>query len=230
MKLDLYNKKFDRLTALFRLEEGDKTHGYWWCRCSCGKEKRVRIDQLMSGKTRSCGCLMREVNRELLLGNERTLRHAHARANKRTKSHRTWESMRQRCLNPNATGYEYYGGRGITICDRWLESFENFLADMGVRPDNKTLDRIDPDGNYCPENCRWANKREQANNRRNNNTLTYDGRTQTVAEWADEIGISRATLSSRVRRGWDDKKALTYRRDNGRTNRNAQTSDQTASV
>lgn len=111
----------------------------------------------------------------------------------------TWTDIKTRCLNPNASNYANYGGRGITICKRWLV-FENFLADMGERPSSKhSIERIDNNGNYVPVNCRWATQTQQARNKRNNVILTHEGRTATIAEWSEITGVSRFTLYQRIR-------------------------------
>jgi len=123
--------------------------------------------------------------------------------------------MKQRCLNSNHKSYSDYGGRGIKICERWLESFENFLADMGVRPAGKTLERDEVNGNYEPGNCKWATYVEQGNNRRSNVVVEFEGREQTVAEWAREIGVSRSALGFRLRNGWNIKEALTMKINHG---------------
>lgn len=132
--------------------------------------------------------------------------------NKDGRSKRTeytvWLSMRQRCLNPNATKYPSYGGRGITICERWNE-FNNFLADMGHRPTPAhTLDRKKNDLGYSPENCRWATRKEQQNNRGCNVRLTYLGKTQTMTEWAEELGIGDSTIWGRIAKNWPIEKVL----------------------
>jgi len=115
--------------------------------------------------------------------------------------------MRSRCNNPKFTNYATYGGRGIKVCERW-DSFENFLEDMGPRPKGYTIDRIDPNGDYCPENCRWASWAEQQRNRRDTRFITWDGRTQCVTDWADELGIPRSTISWRLQNGRSDLEAI----------------------
>lgn len=126
-----------------------------------------------------------------------------------TPTHNSWLNMKARCNNPCKSKWDSYGGRGITYCSRW-EYFEYFLADMGERPKNTTLDRVDNDGDYTPENCKWATREEQMNNRRNNLLLTYDGRKQTIAQWAREVGINYHVLYNRVMTyGWTDEEALT---------------------
>jgi hypothetical protein len=138
-----------------------------------------------------------------------TRKHGEAWRTSRTCEYSIWQAMVQRCTNPNNKGYLKYGGRGIGVCDRWRE-YENFLADMGRRPsDSHSLDRINNDKGYEPSNCRWATLIEQANNTRTNKHLTFRGRTQTVADWAREIGIKQNTLVGRIRKGWSVEKALT---------------------
>lgn len=131
-----------------------------------------------------------------------------------------WRRMIDRCHLPTSDGYHKYGGRGIYVCDRWRESFLNFLKDMGPRPEGMTLDRIDNDGPYCPENCRWATARQQSDNRRITILLTYAGKTQSLVEWAEEFNMKPVTLRSRlVRYDWDIEKSLSepiqYRSPNG---------------
>ena len=133
------------------------------CKCDCGNEKILFLDAIKRGTTKSCGCLRKESTTDF---NRRTKKvHGH-RQTKNTKTYTTWLSMKQRCLNPNHTFYSYYGGRNITICDRWKSSFKNFLEDMGERPEGKTLDRINSNGNYEPNNCKWSTSKEQISNRR----------------------------------------------------------------
>lgn len=126
----------------------------------------------------------------------------------RTSTYTIWKTMVARCTRPHAKDFPRYGGRGITVCERW-RTFANFLADMGERPAGLTLDRKDGTGGYEPANCRWATPKEQARNRRNNVLLTHDGQTATVAEWAERTGLERKTLEYRVRAGWPAERALT---------------------
>lgn len=124
------------------------------------------------------------------------------------RAYRTWEAMKRRCLNPNDPAYEDYGARGITVCDRWLD-FANFFADMGERPEGLTLDRIDNDGPYAPENCRWATRTEQARNTRSCEFITFGGVTKPLPQWAEDCGMKACTLRARLRSGWDVERALT---------------------
>jgi hypothetical protein len=122
--------------------------------------------------------------------------------------YQVWAALKYRCLNPNSSKWKNYGGRGITVCKRWIDSFENFLEDMGERPEGSSLERINVDGNYEPGNCRWATQKEQQNNKRNNKKLTYKGKTQTIAEWSRELQISKVTLRERILRGWSVERTL----------------------
>ena len=136
------------------------------------------------------------------------LKHGHSRRDKDTsKTYIVWKHMRQRCDNPKDKSYSLYGGRGISYCSRW-EKYENFLSDMGERPSNLELDRIDSNGNYEPSNCRWADRATQVNNRRNCRKYWYKGEYLNLKEWANKIGISYQTLVTRINSGWDFEKAV----------------------
>jgi len=158
------------------------------CKCDCGKEKVVRLGDIRDGRVKSCGCL-----HDIL-----PIKHGQAKNGERGLTYRTWSNIRRRCLNPNAHEYESYGGRGIRICDRW-EDFAAFVEDMGERPSQRhSIDRIDPEGDYTPDNCRWATPKQQGRNRRNNRTLTYKGETLCLSEWSERIGISLNAIASRL--------------------------------
>lgn len=187
--LDLTGHKYGRWTVASkhgRTETNPAVH--WRCVCECGQERFVPTRSLRSGASRSCGCLFREV----AASQAATLNSTHGM--KGTKTHNTWVGMLQRCRYPKNKQYAAYGGRGITVCDRWL-SFENFLADMGERPEGLTLDRKDTNGNYEPSNCRWADRTTQSRGQRK--TIIWNGRS--LLEWSALSGIHKDTLYMRFR-------------------------------
>ena len=181
--------------------DADRGGNYrWLCECNCGTEKIILGSNLKRGHTKSCGCLLRE-------GNNTT--HGHSKKGKISKTYDSWHSMIQRCTNPNNIAYHDYCGRGITVCKRWLK-FENFLEDMGEVPIGYSIDRIDNDGNYCKSNCRWSTRSEQQRNTTRNHMISFRGKTQCLAAWAEEFHINYSTLCSRIFiYGWSIKKALT---------------------
>ncbi len=184
---------FHRLTILEYAGSTAKKHSLWLCRCICGRQTTVSGPQLKSGHTKSCGCLQRDSVRQ------RETTHGQAGRTTKTAEYRIWANMLSRCRNVNNVGFKlWYGSRGISVCERWLQ-FENFFADMGKRTSAlHTLDRIDNDGNYCPENCRWALPEEQSNNRRNTLFVTYKDKTQCLAEWAKELNVRWSALYYRL--------------------------------
>jgi hypothetical protein len=184
--------------ALLERRSGVGRNVMWLCRCACGTERLVRQSTLAAGKSSSCGCL-----RPALLASQKK---THGLS--KTRTYRIWVDMHRRCSNQKHNTYKDYGGRGISVCQRW-ELFENFYADMGICPPGMSIDREDNEKGYEPGNCRWATAAQQGRNKRNNVFLTHDGQTKCLAEWADEIGMDRSTLSLRIKAGWSAAKALT---------------------
>lgn len=193
---DINGKVFGRWTVLRLDEESKGKVARWVCRCECGTEQSVVGSSLRNGKSESCGCLVRENNTV----------HGHARkTGDKSRTYATYKSMVQRCTNPEATGYSEYGGRGIDVCSRWLKSFEHFLEDMGERPHNRTLDRIDNDLGYNKENCRWATQSEQTRNSRQSRRWYLHGKEyETAEEAAKELGVTKSTIRSRCN-GYTDR-------------------------
>lgn len=172
----------------------------WLCRCSCGQTKVISRSNLISGTTKSCGCL----NDETRVA--RLTKHNMAR----TRLYHIWHGMKQRCTNPKDHDYSRYGGRGITICAEWMhfEAFKEWASANGYR-DDLTIDRINVHGNYDPTNCRWATVKEQNSNKSNARLLTYNGKTQSITAWAEELGIDRHRIFQRLQQGWNTERALT---------------------
>lgn len=175
------------------------------CKCDCGNETTVDLSTFRTGHTASCGCLRREADVHAAL-----TRATHGLS--ASKTYRTWNSMKQRCSNHNDPGYYLYGGRGITVCQRWQESFQAFVDDMGEKPSpNHSIDRYpDRDGPYSPENCRWATNKEQSRNTSRNVVLTHEGEALCLIEWSERLGIAFGTLHSRLRSGWTVEKTLSH--------------------
>lgn len=194
--------EYGRLTVLAGPFKSDG-RGPWMvsCRCECGADKIAQFKLIANGHVQSCGCLGPE---KAAQRNRDRTKHGHATSAERpTPTYRSWCSIKTRCLNPNTEGYAKYGARGIDICERWRDSFDNFLADMGPRPSlAHTVDRRKGNLGYFPGNCRWATKREQAENRKTTVWLEHDGATKTLTQLAREAGMSAGTLHSRLEMGW----------------------------
>lgn len=198
---DLTGQIFNKLTVIKRVDNiiYDKPCVAYLCKCNCGKEKIIAAKSLKSGLTTSCGCVQKEI----------TSNHFKKHGLTGSKEHNIWKSMIQRCHNKNNSKFKYYGERGITVCDEWRNSFEKFLLDMGNKPINKSLDRIDNDKGYFKENCKWATLVQQMNNRRNNRMLTLNNKTQNLQQWSIELNIDHRILRKRLRDGWSDEDILT---------------------
>lgn len=199
---DITGKKYGRLTAIEYSHTNNDKKAVWKCICDCGNVCFVSGKHMRSGNTTSCGCYGNELRRKS------TLTHGGCVGGK-SKDYYLWLGMIDRCRNKNKKHYHRYGGRGIVVCGEWMD-FGKFMSDMGPRPDGYSIERIDNNGDYTPENCRWASKKDQANNRSNNRILKYKGRSLTVSQWADEIGLSKMVLYQRLYRKWSIKRTLTH--------------------
>lgn len=173
------------------------------CICDCGKKIIVRSGNFKNGHTKSCGCIRGEINKTHGLSLNENGRH--------TRLYNIWTFIKIRCYNKKSKNFHTYGGRGIIMCDKWKNSYEEFhlwSISNGYK-ETLSIDRIDNNGNYCPDNCRWSTSKEQCNNKRNNVVYTFDGRTQTQKQWCDELGLNRTTVAGRIKSGWTIEQALT---------------------
>lgn len=177
----------------------------WLCKCECGGSSVTSGSNLRRGISQSCGCYNKERHTAA------TTKHGHCPKGAETVEYHSWCSMKKRTSNPNDPSYPRYGGRGIKVCERWVESFENFLADMGLKPSRShTISRKDNDGDYEPSNCTWGTVHDQQNNRRNNRMLELNGQRKTLTDWARELGIRPGTISMRLNHNkWSVERALT---------------------
>lgn len=190
--IDLTGKRFGRLTVISK--EASTCQTRWLVLCDCGSERVVQGGNLKSGTCQSCGCLQRE----RLAHQARTRNARHGMTDSPTWS--SWRAMIKRCEQPSSINYAAYGGRGIRVCERW-HIFENFLADIGQRPSGTSLDRIDVNGNYEPENCRWATRSQQARNTTATPKVMFNGKDYNLSDLAELLGVSTQTIRARQRRG-----------------------------
>lgn len=197
---DLTGRRFHFLTVVKRAGSM-RGRAAWLIRCDCGRERVMTAPNILSGTSKSCGCMSRT-----LIARARTI---HGMCG--TRTYGVWRGINKRCYEPSFIGWARYGGRGISVCDEWRESFSAFLRDMGEAPDGLQIDRIDNDGNYCKTNCRWVAPKVNANNRHNNRQITWRGKTKTLVSWARLTGIREETISGRLARGWSLKRALTQK-------------------
>jgi hypothetical protein len=187
--IDLTGKRFTRLQVVGRDFENRRIGRFWVCKCDCGTTISVPTNSLMRGSSKSCGCFTRDRMRRIKTTHNMSF----------STEYRIWAGMKYRCHSRKCPAYRDYGGRGIKVCERWETSFENFLADMGRRPKGSTLDRINNDGPYSPENCRWVSWTTQHNNRRGNVCFVFHGSLQTIADIARSLGVKYAWLHNRLR-------------------------------
>lgn len=201
------NKKYGRLKMLSRSKTAKNGHIIWLCLCDCGRRVEVNGYHLRSGKTKSCGCLKREI--ASLTCRKYKFKHGHCKRGETSHIYRVWTNMLNRCNNPKSQDYKNYGGRGITVCKSW-HKFEHFLTDIEEPPTNKhQLDRINNDGNYNPNNCRWATKQQQMRNTSRNRWINFNDKILCSAEWETQTGIPSSAIRKRLKRGWSIEETLT---------------------
>ena len=197
---DLTGKRYGRLTVtgFSRCEKvsSSQYRYYWNCLCDCGTEKEILVNSLRSGATRSCGCLCKE-------------RHIKKHGMSTTRLFWVWHGMMERCSNKKSLSYKHYGGKGIQVCDEWKDStaFIKWALENGYK-DNLTIDRIDSNKNYEPDNCRWVGWKVQANNTSRNHYLTINGETKTLAQWSEFYGVPYKYVHKRVSLGWTYEEAV----------------------
>lgn len=209
-KIDLMGNRYGRLVVIGEASRGKDNSARWVCKCDCGNVTNpIRATELNRGRTKSCGCFKVERIKEA------NTRHGdgHSRLNT------VWINMKQRCYNAKRAEFKHYGGRGIKVCAEWVDDFEAFrdwAMSSGYDPDAPrgkcTLDRINVDGDYCPENCRWTTQKEQCNNLRKNLVVTINGKSQTVKQWAEEAGMDEAKIRYRLKHGYTGDVLLTKNR------------------
>lgn len=198
---DLVGGKYGRLTVIERAGSTVHKKALWRCRCDCGKEVVVIGSHLLKGNTNSCGCYKSDKTSERMSSHKKS----------KTRLYHIWKNMRQRCENPNKPDYLYYGGKGVIVSESWSEysSFEKWALANGYA-NNLTIDRINVNGNYCPENCRWVTMTEQARNMSRNRIITYKGESHCLSEWGEMLGISAKVLGHRINTyGWSIERAFT---------------------
>lgn len=207
--MNLIGQRFGRLTVIdhggWRTQPSGQKKRLWLCKCECGKTTIVTHSNLRSATgTRSCGCIWEEMSS----AGSFHLAHGCSRVHSWTPEYAAWAGMMQRCTNPKAKTYRHYGGRGITVCERWL-NFENFLHDVGPKPSPvHSLGRVDNSNGYSPDNCRWETPVQQGRNKRNNVLITAFGKTTTLSGWEEITGVRRGTISVRLGLGWNPEEAV----------------------
>lgn len=196
---DETGKQFGRLTVIERAENYKDGSARWVCKCSCGKISTQKGVALRNGVVISCGCYNKELHTKHLMCF--------------TPEYKTWQSMKERCHNPNSKNYHAYGGRGIFVCEKWRDSFEAFFADMGKRSKGMSIDRIDNNGPYSPKNCRWATHTLQSNNRRSSKFITRGTETKSISEWSRILGVTPQCISGRISKSSDVNYILSGRKN-----------------
>lgn len=193
-RIDLTGKRFSYLVVVEYAGTDKRGQATWLCRCDCGNTKAVRASKLKEGDVTSCGCM----------------HHAGKHGLTYTRLYNIWQTMKARCMVKSSQKYYAYGGRGIKVCEEWQHDFKAFYdwAMANGYSDSLSIDRIDNNGDYCPENCRWATAKEQAYNRRNTIWIEFNGEKHTISEWCEIAGITKSALTHRIYRGWSIERAL----------------------
>lgn len=210
---NLLNQRFGKLIVIERRGSDSKGQALWLVRCDCGNEKVLRGHDLTQGKTKSCGCSrIRSCT-------------FYSHGLSHTKLHGLWRNIKERCYNPNNKSYRFYGERGIKMCKEWEDDFVSFYnwSYQNGYSEGLQIDRIDPNGDYCPENCRWTDKITQANNTRRNVYATINGETKSLAEWCRILGVNYHSVQTRTYKGWDPVLALTTPFDSKQSRRKKST-------
>lgn len=206
LTVNYVGQTFSRLTVLRRADSDTKGNHFWECKCECGVVKTLRGSNLKNGQVQSCGCLATDTH----------TKHGSANRGEKTPEYKIWAGMNNRINNPKNPAYKHYGGRGLTLAPRWSD-FQSFLEDMGLRPSPQhSVDRVDNNLGYSPENCRWATREEQGRNRRNNHLMEYRGESKTVVEWSEASGIPYRTILSRLRLGYTPEEVMNMERHSKR--------------
>lgn len=203
--IDITGKRFSRLTVVRRSPKNAKHGPFWDCICDCGNTAVVSGGHLRNGHTNSCGCFSRDRSASI------NRAHGHTVNGATSAEYRCWQNMRKRCSDIANKCYHIYGARGIVVCERWRNSFENFLADMGPKPSPAhSIERLNSDGHYEPGNCVWATAKRQANNTSRNHWVTIGGSRKTLTEWCEDLGVSYTATKQRINKlGWPAELALT---------------------
>jgi len=202
-RMDITGHVYGQLTVIEDVGRNKDGRVIWLCLCSCGQKVQVIGKSLRSGNTKSCGCLLREAT------TKRNTTHGFSTRNGVHPVYRVWAGIQRRCSNPRSGDYKYYGGRGVSYDPKW-KTFEGFWEDMGdTWKEGLSIDRIDVNGNYCKENCRWATQKDQTRNKRNNRLLEYKGETRCVSEWCELLGLKRDKIKDRINKlKWPVEKAF----------------------
>ena len=197
---DLSGNTYGHLTVL-NYDKTIKGHKYYLCKCDCGKIKSISGSHLSTGSSKSCGCKVAE----------KTIERNTTHSLSKTRLYHIWIGMKERCLNPNSHAFKNYGGRGIHICNEWLNDFVEFYkwSIANGYSDDLTIERIDVNGNYEPQNCTWISLSEQNKNKRNVIYITINGITKSITKWADDSPVNLVTIYKRLQRGWDYETAIT---------------------